>query len=66
METQTLIIGKRRFVVVPEREFLKLQRQATESEVRRSFGEQAMRDLEKYRTTGKAANWNDVKQKLGL
>ena len=34
--------------------------------VRQSFAKQAMRELKAYRKTGKAADWNDVKRKLGL
>ncbi len=66
MVTQTLTIGKRRFVVVPERDFQRLQKQAGEKTVRREFAEEAMRELKAYRKTGKAAKWTDVKRKLGL
>ncbi|HEY3244953.1 MAG TPA: hypothetical protein VGM03_16550 [Phycisphaerae bacterium] len=66
MNTQTLTIGKRRFVIVPEREFLKLQKRAGEAAVRKEFAAEALRELRLYRKTGKAANWLDVKRKLGL
>ena len=66
MLTQTLMLGKRRFVVVPEREFLRLQKKAGEGTVRAEFAEEAMRELRTYQKTGKAADWNDVKHKLGL
>ena len=66
MTTQTLVIGRRRFVVVPEREFRRLQKLAGEGEVRPEFAEEAMRELKAYRKTGKAADWADVKHKLGL
>ena len=65
MVTQTLTIGKRRFVVVPERDFQRLQSRR-EKTVRREFAEEAMRELKAYRKTGKAAKWTDVKRKLGL
>jgi len=66
MTTQTLTIGKRRFVLVPERDFQRLQRRAGEGDVQPEFGREAMRELRTYRKTGKAAKWTDVKQKLGL
>jgi len=66
MVTQTLTIGKRRFVVVPEREFLRLQKRAGKTAVRPEFANEALRELKAYRRTGKAANWTDVKRKLGL
>jgi hypothetical protein len=64
--TQTLTIGKRRFVLLPERDFLRLQKRAGQRPVRPEFAEEAMRELFAYRKTGKAANWSDVKRKLGL
>ncbi|MFI5380753.1 MAG: hypothetical protein ACHRHE_15750 [Tepidisphaerales bacterium] len=66
MITQTLTIGQRRFVVVPERDFLRLQKRAGEVAVRPEFAEEAMRELKAYRKTGNAADWNDVKRKLAL
>lgn len=66
MTTQTLTIGKRRFVVVPEREFRRLQKRAARLEVRPEFAEEAMRELKAYRKSGKAADWADVKRKMGL
>jgi hypothetical protein len=66
MTPQTLVIGKRRFVVIPEREFRRFQKRAGEGKVRPEFAEEAMRELRAYRKTGKAADWNDVKRKLGL
>jgi hypothetical protein len=66
MDVQTLTIGKRRFVVVPEREFERLRKRAGEGEVRPEFAEEAMRDLKAYRKTGKAIEWTDVKHKLGI
>ena len=56
MTTQTLTIGKRRFVLVSERDFQRLQKQASQRAVRPEFAEQAMRELQAYRKTGKAAN----------
>ena len=66
MTTQTLIIGKRRFVLVPERDFRRLQKRAGKMEVRPEVAEEAMRELRAYRKTHKAADWSDVKRKLGL
>ena len=66
MNPQTITIGKRRFVVVPEREFLRLQKRAGELTVRPEFGREAMRELRTYRKTGNATKWADVKRKLGL
>jgi len=66
MTTQTLTIGKRRFVLVPEVEFLRLQKRAGQRDVCPDFGHQAMQDLKAYRKTGKAASWADVKRRLGL
>jgi hypothetical protein len=66
MNTQTLTIGKRRFVVVPERDFQRLQKRAGEREIRPDFAQEAMRELRAYRKTGKAVKWSDLKRKLGL
>jgi len=66
MIAQTLTIGKRRFVLVSEREFRRLQKRAGQYEVRPEFAQEAMRELKAYRKTGKAADWTDVKRKLGL
>ena len=66
MTTQTLILGKQRYVVVPERDFLQLQKRAGETAIRPEFAEEAMRALKAYRKTGKGAKWTDVKRKLGL
>lgn len=66
MTVQTLTIGKRRFVVVPEVDFRRLEKKAAQHEVRPEFAQEAMRELNAYRRTGKARNWSDVKSKLGL
>lgn len=74
MTTQTLTIGKRKFVLIPERDFRRLEKQAGEREVRPrasstvhpEFGLEAMRELQAYRKTGKATDWKDVKRRLGL
>ena len=66
MKTQTLVIGRRRYVLVPERDFLRLQKRAGQEIVRQEFAEGALRDLQAYRKNGKAARWRDVKGKLGL
>lgn len=66
MITQTLTIGKRRFVAVPECDFQRLQKRADEGAARAEFAEEAMRELKAYRKTGKAASWIDLKGKLGL
>jgi hypothetical protein len=66
MTVQTLTIGKRRYVVVPESDFNRLQRKAGAREVRPQFAADAMRELNAYRKTRKAANWSQVKRRLGL
>lgn len=66
MTIQTLTIGKRRFVVVPEKDFQRLQKRAGAHEVRPEFAEEAMRELQAYRKTGKATDWRSVKHRLGL
>ena len=67
MDVQTLTIGKRRFVVLPERDFERLRKRAgLEEEVRPEFADEAMRELKAYRKTGKAADWADVKRRLDL
>jgi hypothetical protein len=74
MSAQTLTLGGRRFVVLPERDYLKLQerarktsdKQAGHRQVRPDFAADAMRELRAYRKTRKAANWTDVQPKLGL
>ena len=64
--TQTLTIGKRRFVLVPEKEFQQLQKRAAGRQVRPEFAREAMKELKNYQRTGKATKWADVKRKLGL
>jgi hypothetical protein len=66
MTAQTITIGKKRFVLVPERDFQQLQKRAGKSQVRPEFAAEAMRELRAYRKTGKAVKWTDVKRKLGL
>ena len=66
MTIQTLTIGKRRFILLPEREFLRLQKRAGEAEVRPDFADEAIQELKTYRKTRKAANWSGVKRKMGL
>ena len=71
MTHQTLTIGKRRFVLVLERDFQRLQKKAAQknvakNEVKPEFALDAMRELTAYRKTGKAADWNIVKRRLGL
>jgi len=63
MTTQTLTIGKRRFVLVAESEFRKLQKRAASREVLPGFAKSAMRELSAYRRTGRAAKWSDVKRR---
>lgn len=64
MNTQTLTIGNRRFVMVAERDFQRLQKQASACEVGPEFAQEAMRKLRAYRKTGKAAKWTDIERKL--
>ena len=66
MTTQTLVIGKRRFVVVPEPEFRRLQKRAGEQTVRPEFAREAMRELKTYRKTRRAGDWAEVKRRLRL
>jgi hypothetical protein len=66
MTIQTLTLGKQRFVVVPEREFRRLQKRAQKMVVRPEFAQEAMRELKAYRKTGRAAEWSSVKRRLGL
>ena len=74
MPEQTLTFGGRRFVVLPERDYLKLQQLASKASgkltnsrrVNPQFAEDAMRELNTYRKTRKAAKWSEVKAKLGL
>jgi hypothetical protein len=66
MTTQTLTIGKRRFVLVSESDFRKLQKQAASRQARPDFAREAQRELDAYRRTGRAAKWSDVKRRLGL
>ena len=66
MTTQTLTIGKRRFVLLSEHDFRRLQKKAGESAVRGEFAQEAMKELAAYKKTCKAALWTDVKRKLDL
>jgi hypothetical protein len=65
MTLQTLTIGKQRFVLLRERDFLQLQRRA-KTEVRPEVARKAMKDLRSYRRTGKAKSWRKIKAELGL
>ncbi len=53
-------------MVVPESEFLRLQKKAAANQVRPEFGDDAMNELRAYFKTGNAKNWTSVKRKLGL
>jgi hypothetical protein len=66
MTVQTLTLGKRRFVVVPEKDFERLRQRAGKRAVRPEFAEDALRQLKAYRKTGKASDWAQVKRRLGL
>ena len=57
---------KRRFVLLPERDFRRPQKRAGQSVVRPQFVEEAMREPKAYRKTGEAASWPGVKPRLGL
>ena len=65
MATQVLTIGKRRFVLLPEREFLKLKEQADSAQVHPQFAADAMKQLQAYRKTGVATPWPKIKRKSG-
>ncbi len=74
MSEQTLTLAGRRFVVLPERDYLKLRQLASKATEKRTptrqvnskFAQDAMQALHIYRKTRKAAKWSDVKAKLGL
>jgi hypothetical protein len=66
MTVQTITIGKRRFVLLPERDFQRLAKRAEEAYVRPDFAQEALRELKAYKRTGKAADWQDVKRRLSL
>jgi len=66
MTVQTITIGKRRFVLLPERDFQRLDKRAEEAYVRPDFAQKALRELKAYKRTGKAADWQDVKRRLAL
>lgn len=66
MTVQTLTIGKRKYVVIAERDYERLRKKAGETEVRDEVADEAMRDLGRYRRTGKAIAWSQAKRKLGL
>jgi hypothetical protein len=65
MTPQTLTIGRRRFVLIPELEFMRLRKRAGDIAVRPEFAAEAMQELRAYRKTGKAKSWSQVKRKLG-
>ena len=66
MASQTPTIGKRRFVLLPESEYRRLQKKAATNTVRGEFANAVMKDLKAYRKTGKAANWKDAKRSLSI
>jgi hypothetical protein len=66
MTMQTLTIGKRKYVLIAERDFRRLQKRAGELVVREEFAADALRQVKAYRKTRKATPWTTVKRKLGL
>lgn len=66
MTMQTLTIGKRKYVLIAERDFRALQKRAGEPVVRAEFARSAMRELKAYRKTRKSIPWTAVRRKLGL
>lgn len=66
MTVQTLTIGKRQFVVIPKSDYERLRKRAGETKVRKEVAEEAMRDLARYRRTGKSVPWSRAKRELGL
>ena len=71
MVVQTLIIGRQRFVVVPERQFSRIQRENEHYrqmvEEDRALGELAEKELRAFRKSGsKGTPWEQVKKELGL
>jgi hypothetical protein len=66
MTVQTLTIGKQRFVLLRERDFLQLQGRARSAQVRPEVVKKAMKDLQSFRRSGKAASWTKIKRELGL
>ena len=65
MTVQTIEIGRKKFVLLAEGDFRKLQKRAAAGEVRPDFAEEAMKELRAYRKTGKARRWEQVKADLG-
>lgn len=63
MTLQTLTLGKKRFIIIPEREFRRLQKRAGEGAVCPEFAEEAMRELKPIEKpakplTGRMSNTN--------
>ena len=54
MPAQVLTIGRRRFVLFPEREYQRLQKHAQTQRINDTFAQEAMQELRQYRKTGKA------------
>jgi len=71
MTVANLKIGQRNFVVIPERDFDRIQLESTQYrrllKEDRALGELAMKELKAFRKNGsKGIPWEKVKQELGL
>lgn len=69
---QKLVVSGRRFVIVPEADYLRLAKAAgakkakQEPEVHPAVIAEAMRELREYKRTGKATEWSEFRKTLGL
>ncbi len=66
METQTITIGKKRYVLMPEKEYEKLRTRKDRQLVCEDIVSDAMTQVQEYRKTGQARDWAEIKKELGL
>jgi hypothetical protein len=71
MAVANLKIGRRKFVVVPERDFIRIQRESEHYRrlvnEDRILGELAEKELKAFRKNGRPGTpWEQVKKELGL
>jgi hypothetical protein len=67
---QKLVVAGKRFVIIPEKEFLRLEKAAdgkrAKREVNPAFADAAMRELRAYKRTRQGRSWDEIKRELAL
>jgi hypothetical protein len=66
MTVQTLIFGKQKFVVVPHREFQKLQAQAKRQEKQDQQDAGDIAEIQRRKARGPTRPYSELRKKLGF